>query len=152
MALIRAELNQQLLRGGQQLPRRIFERTLKACSIALSVIPQLPTTHYPLPTTHTLSVAFVTEREIRRLNREWRGKDRVTDVLSFESGEILICYPQARRQAAELRHSVRDEVVFLLVHGVLHAFGFDHVRPSDAKRMFPLQTRILTRLGVDPRL
>lgn len=142
MALIRAELNQSLLRGGQRLPRRVLERALKACGEALGG-----------KGTHELSVAFVSESEMRRLNKQWRGKDKVTDVLSFEDvGEILICYPQARRQAAELGHSTRDELVFLLVHGVLHVFGYDHERPSDAKRMFPLQTKILTRLGVDPRI
>lgn len=141
MAVIRAELNQAILAGGQRLPRRVFERTLAACADALK--PRRET---------VLSVAFVDEKDMRRLNKQWRGKDKPTDVLSFESGEILICYPVARRQAAELRHSVRDEVVFLLVHGVLHTFGFDHMKPADAKKMFPLQTRILTRLGVDPRI
>ncbi|NBS41563.1 rRNA maturation RNase YbeY [bacterium] len=141
MAVIRAELNQSILRGGQRMPRRVVDRALSACADALK--PRRET---------LLSVAFVSEKEMRRLNKQWRGKDKPTDVLSFESGEILICYPVARRQAADLRHSIRDEVVFLLVHGVLHAFGFDHIDPSDAKRMFPLQTKILMRLGVDPRL
>ncbi len=89
---------------------------------------------------------------MRRLNKQWRGNDRVTDVLSFESGEILINYDQAKRQAIELKHSTRDEVIFLLVHGVLHVYGYDHEKPSDAKKMFPLQTKILTKLGIDPRL
>ncbi len=151
MALIRAELNQSLLKGGQRLPRRVLERALKACGDALGG-----------KGTYELSVAFVSEPEMRRLNRQWRGKDKVTDVLSFElegegerskkQGEVLISYEQAKRQAAELGHSTRDEQVFLLVHGVLHVFGYDHERPSDAKRMFPLQTKILTRLGVDPRI
>lgn len=142
MALIRAELNQSLLAGGQRLPRRLFEKTLAECERELRPRREA-----------NLSVAFVGEREMRRLNKQWRGKDKVTDVLSFEDvGEILICYPKARQQAAELGHSTRDEVVFLLVHGVLHVFGYDHERPADAKRMFPLQTKILTRLGVDPRI
>jgi len=142
MALIRAELNQSALKGGARLPRRAFELALAEC--ARSLRPR----HDVL-----LSVAFVGEREMRKLNREWRGKDRVTDVLSFENvGEILICYPQAKRQAVELGHSTRDEVVFLLVHGVLHVFGHDHERPTDAKRMYSIQTKILTRLGVDPRI
>jgi probable rRNA maturation factor len=140
--VIEAELNQSALTGGQRLPRRDLDRALRACDRALR--PARPA---------SLSVAFVDEREMRRLNKEWRGRDKVTDVLSFEDvGEILICYPQARRQAAELGHSARDEVIFLLVHGVLHVFGYDHVKPADAKRMFPLQAKILTSLGVDPRL
>lgn len=140
--MIAYEVNQTVLRGGQRVPRAVVDRAVRACDRALR--PRRAV---------SLSVAFVGEREMRRLNRERRGKDRVTDVLSFEGvGEILICYPQARRQARELGHSVRDEVVFLLVHGILHVFGFDHERATDAERMFPLQTRILTKLGIDPRL
>jgi probable rRNA maturation factor len=108
--------------------------------------------------TPVVSVAFVGEREMSRLNKQYRGKDKVTDVLSFGaqkpdgSGEILICYEQAKRQAKELRHTTRDEVVFLLVHGLLHLSGLDHETPADAKQMFPLQEKLLTRLKVDPRL
>lgn len=142
MALITAELNQSLLKGGERVPLRLFERALKECERSLRPKKKMP-----------LSVAFIGEREMRGLNREWRGKDKATDVLSFgDVGEILICYAVAKRQAAERGHSTRDEVVFLLVHGVLHVFGFDHESPSDARRMFPLQTKILERLGVDPSL
>lgn len=82
----------------------------------------------------------------------------MTDVLSFHLGEkdtlgeILICYPQAKRQAKQLGHSTRAELIFLLVHGLLHLSGFDHETPRDAKRMFPLQSRILVSLGINPRL
>lgn len=158
MALITAELNQSALKGGQRLPRRVFDRTINACASALDSPPKLGGGRRGYP----LSIAFVSDREMRRLNKQWRGKDAVTDVLSFElegqglrskkQGEILLSYTQAKRQAAERGHSTRDEVVFLLVHGILHVFGYDHERPTDAKRMFPLQTKILTRLGVDPRL
>lgn len=86
------------------------------------------------------------------MNKAYRGKDKVTDVLSFQEGEILLCYAQAKRQAAELGHSVRDENIFLLVHGLLHVFGYDHEKPADARRMFPLQKRILDSLGIDSRL
>ena len=100
----------------------------------------------------------MSEPEMKKLNRIWRGKNRVTDVLSFELedgevfGEVLISYEQAARQAKDLEHSTRDELIFLLVHGVLHVFGYDHEQSKDAKRMFPLQKKILTKLGIDPRL
>ena len=140
--MLRAELNQSILKGGQKLPASLVRKVLSACERGMKKTKAVP-----------LSVAFIGEREMRDLNRTYRGKDKVTDVLSFEEvGEILICYPQAKRQAAAMGHSVRDELVFLLVHGVLHAFGYDHERPNDAKHMFPLQTRILTGLGIDPRL
>jgi len=140
--VLKAELNQSRLKGGQKLPASLVRNVLQECERGMKRTRAMP-----------LSIAFIGEREMRELNRAYRGKDCVTDVLSFEEvGEILICYPQAKRQAAQMGHSVRDELVFLVVHGVLHAFGYDHERPRDAKKMFPLQTRILTRLGIDPRL
>ncbi len=142
MALIGFELNQEILRGGQRLPRRLVEAALAECSSELKVKKPVE-----------LSIAFVSEKTMRALNKKWRGHDYVTDVLSFETtNEILLCYPQAVRQAREMRHSTRDELVFLIVHGVLHTFGFDHVEPKDAKKMFPRQARILTKLGVNPRI
>lgn len=145
--MITVDLNQGNLRGGQCLPYSAAARVCEGVARALGV-------HRSV----RVSLAFVSPTEIRRLNAKYRHKDKVTDVLSFNLdngdvlGELLICYPVAKRQAAELEHSTRDEVLFLLTHGLLHLFGYDHETPSDAKRMFPLQTRILTRLGIDPRL
>lgn len=145
--MITVDLNQHGLRGGQRLPHASVRRVSAGVARALGV-------RRPV----RVSLAFVPPAEIRRLNAKYRGKNRVTDVLSFnlnESdllGELLICYPVARRQAKELQHSTRDEVLFLLVHGLLHLFGYDHEKPGDAVHMFPLQTKILTRLGIDPRL
>ncbi|MBI4437939.1 rRNA maturation RNase YbeY [Candidatus Uhrbacteria bacterium] len=145
--MIRAELNQSQLRGGQRLPARLVARTLREVERELRLKKDV-----------AFSVAFVSPAQMRKLNRAWRGKDRVTDVLSFELageqtfGEVLISYDQARRQARERGAGAREEVLFLLVHGILHLFGYDHERSKDAKRMFPLQAKILTRLGIDPRL
>lgn len=141
------ELNQTLLRGGQRLPHHEVQRAFAAVE------------HFLHPRrAWRVSVAFVSEAEIRGLNARYRGKDKVTDVLSFGDregehlGEVLLCYAQARRQAVQQGHTVRDENLFLLVHGLLHLFGMDHERPLDAKKMFGLQTRILESLGIDPRL
>lgn len=140
--MISFEINQSNLRGGQCLPHALVAKALAACDAELRPRRDVE-----------LSLAFVGEREMRALNKKWRGHDYVTDVLSFEtSNEILLCYPQSVRQAKEMGHSTRDELVFLIVHGVLHTFGFDHIDPKDAKKMFPRQTRILTALGVDPRI
>ena len=140
--MIGFELNQEILRGGQRLSRRLVQGVLAACAAELKPRKDVE-----------LSIAFVSERAMRKLNKDLRGKDSVTDVLSFEgTNEILLCYPQAVRQGKEMGHSTRDELVFLIVHGVLHTFGYDHMEPKDAKRMFPRQTRILTALGVDPRI
>lgn len=147
MALIRVELNQSLVRGGQCLPRADVDRVCRAVARALGLKKDV-----------RVSVAFVSEADIKRLNRQYRGKDKVTDVLSFNLdegdmlGEILLCYPQAERQAEDLGHGVREELLFLLVHGLLHLHGFDHERPRDAARMFPLQKRILDGLSIDSRL
>ena len=91
-----------------------------------------------------LSIVFLPEKEMRQLNKMYRQKDKVTDVLSFELplGDILICYPQAKRQAAERGHTVKQEVVDLIIHGALHALGYDHEKPKDAKIMLPLQQKI----------
>lgn len=140
--MLTAEINQSLLKGGQKIPQALVDKAVRACARAMGIKDNT-----------VLSVAFIGPREMRALNKRYRGRDRVTDVLSFEEvGEILICYPQAKLQAKQMGHSVRDEIIFLLVHGVLHTFGYDHERPEDAKRMFPLQTRILNQLGIDPRL
>jgi probable rRNA maturation factor len=101
-----------------------------------------------------VSIVFVCAKEIRKLNRAYRGKDKETDVLSFlldkegTLGEILICYEVARRQAFSVGHGVKKEMIFLIVHGILHLLGFDHESPVDAKKMFALQNAILKAAGV----
>lgn len=95
-----------------------------------------------------LSVLVVSDREMRRLNRVWRGRDRSTDVLSFSQaegeggapggllGDVVISVDTARRQAAERGVAVGKEADRLLIHGVLHLLGYDHeVSPAEARRM-----------------
>ncbi|MEK7665902.1 MAG: rRNA maturation RNase YbeY [Patescibacteria group bacterium] len=94
-----------------------------------------------------ISIAFVTPTAIRRLNRAYRHKDKVTDVLSFrldpELGEVLVCYTQAKKQAVEHKWPVKIELTDIIIHGILHTFGFDHQNPKDAKLMLTLQAKIL---------
>ena len=94
-------------------------------------------------------VHVVDDEEIRRLNRMHRGKDKVTDVLSFPSGDVaifghlgdvIISFAQAERQA---EGDIELELVDLLIHGTLHLLGYDHEEPADAEEMFPLQDRIV---------
>lgn len=95
-----------------------------------------------------LSVLLVNDVAMRRLNRDWRGKDRPTDVLSFAQsegpggapagllGDVVISLDTARRQAAERGAALGDELLRLLIHGVLHLLGYDHERsPVEARRM-----------------
>ncbi len=100
------------------------------------------------------------DAEMRRLNREYRGVDRATDVLSFPAsgaeaprrlkptplGDIAISVQRARAQGREFGHSTEDEVRILILHGVLHLLGFDH--ETDAGRMARAEKRWRARLGL----
>lgn len=107
-----------------------------------------------------VSVHFIGDRQMHRLNREHRGKDKVTDVLSFamqegdtwtgplknekdDWGDIFICVPQIKRQAKEYGVTYTEELMRMTVHGVLHLLGFDHEKESDARIMFPLQDTLV---------
>ena len=105
----------------------------------------------------TITLRYVGELEARRLNREYRGKDHATNVLSFVyadrplSGDIVICAPVVAREARAQGKPVADHHAHLLVHGLLHLQGFDHERASDARRMENRERAILARLGfADP--
>ncbi len=100
-----------------------------------------------------LVCAFITSVEMKRMNRQFRGKDYATDVLSFESmdptsaGELVMCMPVIRRQAKRTGLGERGELGYMIVHGVLHLLGYDHeTGPDDEARMFKLQDAIYSRL------
>ncbi len=100
------------------------------------------------PQAESLGVRFSGDREMRRANRTWRGKDQTTDVLSFPGegkhlGDILISVPAARRQAAAAGHPVERELKVLLLHGVLHCLGHDH--EADQGEMERLERRLRRR-------
>jgi rRNA maturation RNase YbeY len=109
-----------------------------------------------------LGVRFAGDRALRRANREFRGKDQTTDVLSFGGdaapaaaggylGDILISVPAARRQAAAAGHAPERELQVLLLHGVLHCLGYDH--EADGGEMERLERRLRRRwIGGVPRL
>ena len=105
------------------------------------------------------SVIFVTPQMIHEMNRDYRGIDRPTDVISFamkdsedayevmegeeELGDIFINIEAISAQAADYGHSLRREVCFLFTHGLLHLLGYDHMTPEDEAVMFQLQDGIL---------
>ncbi len=106
-----------------------------------------------------VSIVFVRDDEMKRLNRTWRHVNRPTDVLTFEGergetlpglpvslGEIVICLDQAKRQARQQGHSLATEVRYLLLHGLVHALGFDH--DSDDGEMDALELRMRPRVGL----
>ena len=101
-----------------------------------------------------LDVSFVDDAEIHVLNRDYRGKDRPTDVLSFPQwegetfdfgegpialGDLVISIETAWRQARELGHPLESELDFLTIHGTLHLLGYDHVTAVERRRMWRWQ-------------
>ncbi|MBQ6490120.1 MAG: rRNA maturation RNase YbeY [Solobacterium sp.] len=112
-----------------------------------------------LDDTCIISVTFVRSAAIHRINRDYRGIDRPTDVISFavrddtdgfedveeetDLGDIFININYAKRQAKEYGHSEKREICFLFTHGLLHCLGYDHMTEKDEKEMFALQDRIL---------
>lgn len=111
-----------------------------------------------LPDDYELSVTFVRSRTIHTINRDYRGIDRPTDVISFairddldedipeevkDLGDIFINIDYARKQAVEYGHSYKREIAFLFTHGMLHCLGYDHMKREDEKVMFALQDEIL---------
>lgn len=113
------------------------------------------------PTDAEVSVLLCDDREIRRLNAQWRGKDSATNVLSFPAaagqaveshlGDIAIAYETVQREAADEGKTFAAHLSHLTVHGFLHLLGFDHETDGDAEEMEDMEREILGRLGIaDP--
>lgn len=106
---------------------------------------------------YAISVILVKKRKIHEINRDYRGIDRPTDVITFaamegevfgmeeeiELGDIFINVDAVVEQAKEYGHSEKREIGFLFVHGLLHCFGYDHMNPLEEKEMTDLQKQIL---------
>lgn len=119
-------------------------------------------------------VEFVDETEIKRLNREFRGIDKVTDVLSFPTldgirgtvvkaedfpydtdgkgrvmvGSIAVCVNRAKEQAKEYNHSEEREFTYLVLHGLLHLMGYDHIEEEDKKQMREIEKTVCKKLNI----
>ncbi|MBU6444284.1 MAG: rRNA maturation RNase YbeY [Alphaproteobacteria bacterium] len=105
------------------------------------------------------TILLADDAALRRLNRQFRGKDQPTNVLSFPAaesaggylGDIAIADGVTAREAGEAGKTLCDHAVHLVVHGVLHLLGYDHQSAAEAKVMEPLETAILSELGIaDP--
>jgi probable rRNA maturation factor len=108
-----------------------------------------------------VSIAFIDDEAMKNLNRQFRHKNRTTDVLTFPAddtyvegnrrgrplGDIVISVDQARRQAADEKHSLGTEVRYLILHGILHALGHDH--ESDGGEMNKLEVQIRETVGLE---
>lgn len=105
-----------------------------------------------------ITILLADDKRLKALNRAFRGKNKPTNVLSFPSegayrGDIAIAYGVTSREAKAAGKSLVAHATHLVVHGVLHLAGYDHMRPVDAKVMEPLEVKLLKRLGVaDPYL
>lgn len=122
----------------------------------------------------SLEVIFVSEEEIKNLNNTQRGIDKITDVLSFPTldgirgkvlnskdypleldddnslflGSIAVCVKRAEEQAIEYNHSLKRELNYLICHGMLHLFGYDHIKDEDKKEMRELEEKIMNNLRI----
>ncbi len=95
-----------------------------------------------------IAIALVSDARIRALNRQYRGKDMPTDVLSFEPSDLVISRQAARRQGRQFGHSTAVELKILALHGLLHLLGYDHDSPSDRGRMARLERRLRVAGGL----
>lgn len=103
-----------------------------------------------------ITLRIVGEDEGRTLNREYRHKDRATNVLTFDYerepvvvADLVLCAPVLAREAAEQGKALEAHYAHLLVHGTLHAQGWSHERAADARRMEARETEVLKALGFD---
>lgn len=108
------------------------------------------------------SIVFVGLEEIHELNKNYRGIDRPTDVISFALedsddfelegvrvlGDIYVCIDKMKKQALEYGHSEKRELSFLVCHGLLHLLGYDHMKKEDEVIMFGKQDKILETVGI----
>ncbi len=117
-----------------------------------------------------IGVSLVSEDEIKDINREFRGIDKVTDVLSFPQfesvdelldeiegdealvdiplGDVVICLDQAERQSKEYGTSIRREVTYLFVHSILHLLGYDHMEDDEKAYMRAHEERVMAALDI----
>lgn len=141
--------------SGRRLPAALTEADLKKTGRVMS---KLLRAKRPA----SVGLRFVSEREIQRLNRSFMGKNRPTDVLSFPAsqsaafrepnadaywGDIAICPPYAAKEARRRSIPVKEELMRLLVHGILHLKGYDHCNEREEMWMFALQERAVESIA-----
>lgn len=125
-----------------------IEKSIKIC-----LIQELNDDNYEI------SLSFVSETEIKDLNRNYRDTDKVTDVLSFPLeddfaiqtnllGDIIICCKRAIEQAEEYNHTIKREIVYLVVHSMFHLLGYDHIEKNDKTIMRSKEKSALKEIGI----
>ncbi|MCF7795410.1 rRNA maturation RNase YbeY [Patescibacteria group bacterium] len=118
---------------------------------AVSILAQSFLDVYDL-SSKAVSIAFISKEEMREINRDYRGKDTNTDVLSFTEksgsdylGEILINYAKIKEQAKDFNNTNEKELDFILIHGLLHLLGYTDEKEEDKKEMIRLGNEFLKK-------
>ena len=122
----------------------------------------------------SIELLFVSDTEIKQLNKDTRGVDKVTDVLSYPTldgicgkplykkdfpydldeenrlliGSVVVCRERARAQAEEYGHSYKRELHYLFVHGIMHCLGYDHIEEQDKRLMRQAEEKVLSAMGI----
>ena len=117
----------------------------------------------------TITITLTDAENIRKINKQYRNIDKVTDVLSFPMfekdelaekienklfehedvlGDIIISIPRVEEQAKEYGHSIERELSYMIVHGFYHLMGYDHIKEEDKKKMRPKEEKILNELNI----
>lgn len=107
-----------------------------------------------------LSIRLVGEKEIQTLNKQYRNKDKPTNVLSFPAvnvpgmpeshiGDLIICVPVVVREAFDQEKTEKAHFAHITIHGILHLLGYDHQNDDEAREMESLEVRLLEQLGID---
>lgn len=133
----------------------VFYSTVKACPVTTNEVLRIVdiASGFEKKINGEVEINAISSKKIREINRIYRGKDAVTDVLSFawnetdrtntNLGQIFISYDQIKKQAKEYGISEREEFARMLIHGLLHLVGYDHMKKEDENKMFSLQEKIL---------
>src|SRR5262245_60735683 len=141
-------LDMAIVRHGEAWPREIGDAALtRAARAAIDSAPALSRG------TYQVTLLLTDDEEMRALNRTWRGKDASTNVLSFPAGEtiaapgllgeVALAYETTAEEARAQGIRLEDHVAHLVVHGVLHLIGFDHMQDAEAERMESIERRAL---------
>ena len=139
------------------------EKVVQSIAAALRTAVTVTLRHEEHKPPAEVTLLLTDDDQLKSLNKEYRGIDAATDVLSFASGEtmpgmsddepylgdIIISVPTAERQAKQGGHSLKAELQLLTVHGTLHLLGYDHEEPEDKDHMWWAQASILAQLGAE---
>lgn len=145
---------------GHAVPEELLQKMTKAAEYAV----ESENMHNLDKKRCEISVTFVDLDEIHELNKQYRGVDKPTDVLSFPQfddleeeipevceiclGDVVICEQKAREQAEEFGHSFERELVYLFTHSVLHLLGYDHMEDDEKKAMREREEEIMKQIGL----